>query len=101
MIKILMDEIIIERKKKHMEDDYGIRECWNKMIDILSQDVYETIVYLEGCSEDHIYYVSEVFEDISEKLQSKEYIDCLRKLDKKFPDLHMTKDIDLAEELIV
>lgn len=83
MIKILMDEIIIERKKKHLEDDYGIQECWNKMIDILSQDVYETIVYLEGCSEDQIYYVSEVFEDISEKLQSKEYINCLRKLDKK------------------
>lgn len=101
MIKILMDEIIIERKKKHLEDDYGIQECWNKMIDILSQDVYETIVYLEGCSEDQIYYVSEVFEDISEKLQSKEYINCLRKLDKKFPDLYMTEDIDLAEELIV
>lgn len=101
MIKVLMDEIIIERKKKHMEDDYGIQECWNKMIDILSQDVYETIAYLKSCSEEQLYYVSEVFEDVSEKLQSKEYIICLRKLDEKFPDLHMTEDIDIAEDMII
>lgn len=101
MVKILMDEIIIERKKKHMEDDYGIQECWNKMIAVLSQDVYETIAYLESCSEDQMYYVSEVLEDVSAKLQSKDYILCLRKLDEKFPDLQMTEDIDLAEEMII
>lgn len=100
MDKVLMDEIIIEREKKHIEDDYGIQECWDKMINILSQNVYETIDYLESCSEDQIYYVSEVFEDISEKIQSKEFIICLRKLDEKFPDLHMTGDIDLAEAMI-
>lgn len=38
--------------------------------------------------------------DVSEQLQSKEYIECLRKLDDKFPNLDMTKDIDLAEEYI-
>ena len=28
--------------------------------------------------------------------KNREYIDCLRQLDEKFPDLNMTKDIDLA-----
>ena len=37
---------------------------------------------------------------MSEQLQSKEYIECLRKLDDKFPNLDMTKDIDLVEEYI-
>jgi len=100
MIKDLMDIIIANRKKKNIEDDYGIQECWDNMINILSKDVEKTISYLENCSEEDIYFISEVFEDISERLHSKEYIACLRKLDKKFPNLNMTKDINLAEEYI-
>lgn len=100
MIKNLMDRAIAERKKKSIEDDHGIQDCWDKMVDILSKDIYETITYLESCSEEDIYFISEVFEDVSEQLQSKEYVDCLRSLDKKFPGLNLTKDIDLAEEYI-
>ena len=100
MIKIKMDKLILERKNKCLEDDYGIQECWNKMTEVLSQNVQETNEYLEQCSEEEIYYISEIFEDISEQLKSKEYIECLRKLDKKYPNLNMTADIDLAEEYI-
>ena len=78
MIKDIMDDIISERKSKNIEDDYGIQNCWNKMIDILSKDINETVAYLENCSEEDIYFISEVFEDVSEQLQSKEYIECLR-----------------------
>ncbi len=80
MIKNSMDVIIENRKKKNIEDDYGIQDCWDKIIKILSKDVKATILYLESCSEEDIYFISEVFEDISEQLQSKEYIICLRKL---------------------
>lgn len=97
MIKKIMNNIILERKQKNIEDDYGIESCWNKIIDILSKDVNKTILYLENCSEEDLYYISEVFEDIAIKLHSKAYIECLRKLDKKFPNLKITKDIDLAE----
>lgn len=97
MIKELMDEIIMERKKKHLEDDYGIQECWEKMIRVLSRNEEETIRYLENCSEEEIYFISEIFEDVSEKLKSKKYISCLKKLDKKFPNLNMTRDIEIAE----
>lgn len=67
------------------------------MVDILSANIEETLSYLEACSAEDIYYISEVFEDISERLQSREYIMCLRKLDKKYPELYLTSDIDLAE----
>lgn len=30
MIKEDMTKIIEERKEKHIEDDYGIKECWKK-----------------------------------------------------------------------
>ena len=98
MIKNIMEEIILERKKKHIEDDYGIERCWNQMIDILSKDLNDTIKYLQNCSEEDIYYISEIFEDVSGNLKSKEYIRCLRELDKKFPKLNLTEDIDLAED---
>lgn len=82
------------------EDDYGIQECWGEMIDILCIDVQQTVTYLENCTPEELYYISEVFEDILERLQSKTFIECLRKLDKKFPNLKMTKDIDMAETYI-
>ncbi|MFD6576869.1 hypothetical protein ACFWD0_11845, partial [Bacillus subtilis] len=47
-----------------------------------------------------LYWISEVFEDLAESLQSKELINCLRKLDEKYPDLEMTNDIDIAESYI-
>ena len=57
MIKDIMDDIISERKSKNIEDDYGIQNCWNKMIDILSKDINETVAYLENCSEEDIYFI--------------------------------------------
>ena len=68
MIKDIMDNIISERKSKNIEDDYGIQNCWNKMIDILSKDINETVAYLENCSKEDVYFISEVFEDVSELL---------------------------------
>ncbi|MDO5417191.1 MAG: hypothetical protein Q4F29_08330 [Lachnospiraceae bacterium] len=95
-----MKKIISKRREKYIEDDYGIQECWNEMIKILSEDVSVTIEYLENCSEEDLYFISEIFEDVSEQLQSQRYISCLRILDKKFPKLDMKKDIDLAEKYL-
>lgn len=100
MIKDLMRKVVQERKEKDIQDDYGIQKCWNKMIEILSRNVQDTIEYLENCSEEDLFYISEIFEDVSERLKSKEYIICLRKLDKKFPQLNMSSDIDLAEKYL-
>ena len=71
-----------------------------KMIDILSVDVQQTVGYLENCTQEELYYISEILEDISERLQSPKFIECLRKLDEEFPELKMTKDIDFAETYI-
>lgn len=59
-----------------------------------------TIHYLENSCKDDIYWISEVFEDVSENLQSEFFIQCLRKLDNKFPELEMTSDIDIAKDYI-
>ncbi|EOV9529293.1 hypothetical protein CN931_04910 [Bacillus sp. AFS054943] len=95
-----MQVILDKRKKLNLNDDYGIQKSWNEIIEVLSENEENTIRYLENCSKEDLYWISEVFEDIAEIVQSKEFINCLRKLDKKFPELEMTKDIDIAESYI-
>ncbi|WP_459502577.1 hypothetical protein [Bacillus sp. C1] len=95
-----MEVILDKRKKLNLNDDYGIQKSWNEIVEVLSENEENTIRYLEICSKEDLYWISEVFEDIAEIVQSKEFINCLRKLDKKFPELEMTKDIDIAESYI-
>jgi len=43
--------VIKERNQKHIEDDYGIYECWDKIVRILPEDAQATIHYLEKIAE--------------------------------------------------
>ncbi|MEB8802161.1 hypothetical protein P4G82_09800 [Bacillus cereus] len=95
-----MEVILNERKKLNLNDDYGIQKSWNEIIEVLSENEGNTIRYLENCSKEELYWISEVLEDIVEIIQSKELINCLRRLDGKFPELEMTNDIDIAESYI-
>ncbi|MEB2266961.1 hypothetical protein LAV77_19355 [Priestia megaterium] len=81
----------------NLNDDSGIQKSWNEIIELLSENEENTIRYLENCSKEDLYWISEVFEDIAEIIQSKELIKRLRELDRKFPELEMTRDIDIAE----
>lgn len=96
-LKDKMDVILNKRKKINLNDDFGIEKSWNEIIEALTENEERTIKYLENCNKEDLYYISEVFEDLMEVLQSKELINCLRKLDEKFPELEMTNDIDIAE----
>ncbi|EAE3013522.1 hypothetical protein E1V56_13265, partial [Listeria monocytogenes] len=55
------------------------------------------INYLKNCSKEDVLLISSVFDDVSEKIQSRKFISCLRELDKKFPDLILTFFIDDTE----
>lgn len=100
MLNTKIDKIIKKRKKLHLEDDFGIQKCWDEIIHLLSNKELETIEFLESCSEEQLFWISEVFEDVAYELQSKEYIKCLRKLDKKYPKLKLKEDIDVAESYL-
>lgn len=53
-----------------------------------------------NCSKDDVLLISSVFDYVSDNLQSKRFISCLRELDKKYPDLKLTSFIDDAENYI-
>lgn len=90
-------EIIKQRAALHLEDP-TIYRYWEKLTDVLSKDVDETIRFLETCSQEEVEYVSEVFEDISYRIQSKEYIRCLERLNKKYPNANLIDDIREAKD---
>src|SRR5699024_8188834 len=96
-----MNVILNKRKSLNLNDDYGIQKRWNQIIEDLVENERNTIKYLENCSKSDLYWISEVFEDIAENVQSKEHIHCVKKLDEKYTELNMTNDIDIAESYII
>ncbi|EGO9466059.1 hypothetical protein E7T04_12020 [Enterococcus faecalis] len=94
-------ENLEERRKINEEDDFGLEKSWASLTNILSKSEDETINYLKNCSKEDVLLISSVFDDVSEKLQSRKFISCLRELDKKYSDLKLTFFIDDAESYIV
>lgn len=56
-----------------------------------------TIKYIEDCNEDVLYWIREIFEDVSANLISQKFIDSLRRLNKQFLKLEIMHDIDVVE----
>lgn len=91
---------IIDSLKNINPNHPKIYEYWEELTNILSINEVETINFLYECNEDEILQISAVFEEISEILQSHEFIKCLRELDKKFPNANLTDFIDSAKNYI-
>lgn len=70
---------------------------WEGLMEILAQNEADTIKFLAECSGEQIYWISEVFEDISNKFQSKGFVDFLKELQKSHPNIDIKQDIQTAE----
>ncbi|MBU5315498.1 hypothetical protein KQI30_04295 [Clostridium bornimense] len=90
--------IISDRSKLHDEDDYNIEVCRERLIEILSKDEEDTILILNQLNEKEILLASEVFEEVAYNLQSNRYIDCLKSISQKYPNLDLEDSIEVAEE---
>ena len=93
-------EILDKRSKINDEDDYRIEKCRDELIDALSQDELLTIDILNQLNEKEILYTSEVFEEIAYNLQSVNYINCLKYIEKKYLSLDIKDAIEVATEFI-
>ena len=97
MLYEVMD-ILEKRMSLHPEDYIEIEKCWNSLTDILSKDEDKTIEVINQLNKTEILYLSEVFEDISERLQSEKYINCLKNIGEKYTDIPIASSIKTAEE---
>lgn len=64
----------------------GLERCWERETELLTRDISETIAFFEICSAEEFVLLSEVFDDVSERAQSREFIDCLYRIADKFPE---------------
>lgn len=93
----------IIKKREGVNDEWqvGVEKCWAELTDALTEDIEATRKFLlEDCAADEASWVSEVYDDIVRKTQSKEYIDILRKSIERFPkeaeEHRMAENLDKA-----
>lgn len=56
-------------------------------IELFSENIHETVQFLDNdCTAEQLVWLSEVFEEISAKLQSWDFIDALRRCADKYPE---------------
>ena len=91
-----------------VNDDYGIEESWKNLTSILSDNIVDTINFFsKECTDEELFWLSEVFSDISEVVQNKEFVQVLRSRlsqvtresydQNSFKSEHMKKWIDYDE----
>ena len=91
-----------------VNDDYGIEESWKNLTAILSDNIVDTINFFsKECTDEELFWLSEVFSDISEIVQNKEFVQVLRSRlsqvtresydQNSFKSEHMKKWIDYDE----
>lgn len=79
-------EIIQKRSEIHLEWYTEIEKTWDEMIALFSKDIEKTILFIKTeCTGDEFVWLSEIFEEIAEQTQSKDFINCLYETAKKFP----------------
>ncbi len=75
-----------QRKRLEGDIDYDTNPVILETIGLMTKDIRETISFLENdCTEEQFIWLSEVFDEIAEKTKSKDFIDALMRVSKKYP----------------
>lgn len=90
--------ILRQRLKENGIDDtpdyYETSPTIKAEIELLSRDLHETVQFLDSdCTAEQLVWISEVFEEISARLQSWEFIDALKRAADRFPEECKTYNI--------
>ncbi len=74
-----LDKLIEEIGTLDPHDEYFWWLNFKKKYKIASRTLIGTIEYLDHCSENSLYYMSDIFEELNYRFQSKELIDCIER----------------------
>lgn len=108
MMKFNTLKEVVQFRITESEDNYWIEDYWQTATEMFVRDINASIEFIQkDCVDEEFYWLSEIFEDIAEKSQSKELIKVLRnRLAKVLPETycqqsfkteHMRKWVDYAE----
>ncbi len=77
---------LLKVRKEIDEVDYDNDPTIKEMIDMLCNNIDETIDYIKNdCSAEEFVYISELYDEIVDRTKSKAFIDCLYEVAKKYP----------------
>lgn len=69
------------------ENNYQLNTFWNKFSTFIAQNMTSTIEYLDNeCTASEFSWLSEIFDDVFEKTESKEFLNCIKKTAERFPE---------------
>ncbi len=90
-------KILVEQKRS-IDPNYGegVQNNWDKMIEVLTFDLKETIAYLDSAPEEEIFFASEVWEDISAFWQSKELLEAMERCKERLPGIAKQLELEIS-----
>ena len=81
----IMTLLISLRKKIGLENDWQTEQWWENVSDFMSEQILETIIFIcSDCLADDFILLSEIFEDITQKSKSKDFVRCIEETSKKY-----------------
>ncbi len=89
-------ELIDRYSKTDVENDYEFEYFLNESFKILSINLNDTIKYLDKINANDIFYISSIFDDLSEHFKSKELIECMERNAKR-TGVDCSVDIEYAK----
>lgn len=103
--KNIMQKRDYELTVKEDLDQASIDKIWEELTELLSEDINDTITFMKNeINEEEFINISEVFYEIADKTQSKEFIKALYEIAEKFPketdDHFILRSIEFADEFI-
>ena len=98
-------ELIAKRMEyAELEKSGGDHPCtnqvWQDLLEIIAVTTDDAIAIIDACSELELPWLSEVFDDLSEKLQSTKFIDYLEQLQERNPGIDFFADIKYAKVVL-
>ena len=77
---------LLKIRKEIVEVDYDNDPTIKEMVEVLTNNIDETIDYIKNdCSAEEFVYISELYDEIVDITKSREFIDCLYEVAKKYP----------------
>ncbi len=94
-----LNKLVYERAKLEPNNP-KVEFYWDKISCLLSINEDETIEFLNKCDAKTIGWIGEVFDDISYKLQNIKFINCIKLLKEKYPEINLEWRIKCAIDML-
>ena len=85
---------ILSKRMNESEDNYWIEDLWKEEIAIFTKDVSQSVLFIQQCTDDEIYWMSEIFDDLAcSPVINENLIDAIRCRANSISDIDKKSDV--------